>query len=81
MKIRKLMTAIASMAMAGVMMVGCSSGNSSTADSGSSSSASGNSSSSAADNGGASSIGNGEAVNLTVWGFSGRSGNAEEDVR
>lgn len=63
MKIRKLMTAIASMAMAGVMMVGCSSGNSSTADSGSSSSASEN-----ADNGGASSTGNGEAVNLTVWG-------------
>jgi|GEM_PF-2152761 len=61
MKIRKIMTAIASMAMAGVMMVGCSSGNnSSTAESGSSNSA--------ADNSAASNGGSGETVNLTVWG-------------
>lgn len=61
MKIRKIMTAIASMAMAGVMMVGCSSSNGgSTADSGSSSSA--------ADNGANSTSGSGETVSLTVWG-------------
>lgn len=64
MKIRKIMTAIASMAMAGVMMVGCSSNGGSTAESGSSSAADG---SSAASNGG-DSTGSGEAVNLTVWG-------------
>ena len=64
MKIRKIMTAIASMAMAGVMMVGCSSNSGSTAESGSSSAADG---SSAASNGG-DSTGSGEAVNLTVWG-------------
>lgn len=62
MKIRKIMTAIASMAMAGVMMVGCSSNNSSSTGSGS-----------AADNSAVSSndgdsTGSGEAVNLTVWG-------------
>lgn len=64
MKIRKIMTAIASMAMAGVMMVGCSGNGGSTAESGSSSAADG---SSAASNGG-DSTGSGEAVNLTVWG-------------
>ena len=64
MKIRKIMTAIASMAMAGVMMVGCSSNGGSTAESGSSSAAD---RSSAASNGG-DSTGSGEAVNLTVWG-------------
>ena len=64
MKIRKIMTAIASMAMAGVMMVGCSSNGGSTAESGSSSAADG---SSAATNGG-DSTGSGETVNLTVWG-------------
>lgn len=64
MKIRKLMTAIASMAMAGVMMVGCSSNNGgSTAESGSSNSAADSSVASGSDN-----TGSGETVNLTVWG-------------
>lgn len=58
MKIRKIMTAIASMAMAGVMMVGCSSNNGgSTAD--------GSSSGSAADSSTAG--GSDEVINLTVW--------------
>lgn len=62
MKIRKIMTAIASMAMAGVMMVGCSSNNSSSTGSGSAAD------SSAASSNGGESTGSGEAVNLTVWG-------------
>lgn len=66
MKIRKIMTAIASMAMAGVMMVGCSSNNSSNT---SSSTGSGSAAdSSAASSNGGDSTGSGEAVNLTVWG-------------
>lgn len=66
MKIRKIMTAIASMAMAGVMMVGCSSNNSSN-NSSSTGSGSAADSSAASSNGGES-TGSGEAVNLTVWG-------------
>ncbi len=70
MKIRKIMTAIASMAMAGVMMVGCSSNNSSnTSSNNSSSTGSGSAAdSSAASSNGGDSTGSGEAVNLTVWG-------------
>lgn len=69
MKIRKLMTAIASMAMAGVMMVGCSSNNGgSTAESGSSNSAADSSVASGSDNTGSDNTGSGETVNLTVWG-------------
>ena len=66
MKIRKIMTAIASMAMAGVMMVGCSSNNSSN-NSSSTGSGSAADSSAASSNGGES-TGSGEDVNLTVWG-------------
>lgn len=62
MKIRKIMTAIASMAMAGVMMAGCSSNNS-----GSTGGDSAVDSSAASSNGGES-AGSGENVNLTVWG-------------
>ena len=62
MKIRKIMTAIASMAMAGVMMAGCSSNNSSSTESGSAAD------SSAASSNGGESAGSGENVNLTVWG-------------
>lgn len=62
MKIRKIMTAIASMAMAGVMMVGCSSNNSSSTGSGSAAD------NSAVSSNGGDSTGSGEAVNLTVWG-------------
>ena len=66
------MTAIASMAMAGVMMVGCSSNNSSSTGSGSaadSSTGSGSAAdSSAVSSNGGDSTGSGEAVNLTVWG-------------
>ena len=62
MKIRKIMTAIASMAMAGVMMAGCSSNNSSSTESGSAAD------SSAASSNGGESAGGGENVNLTVWG-------------
>ena len=70
MKIRKIMTAIASMAMAGVMMVGCSSNNSSDNSSNNSSSTGSGSAadSSAASSNGGDSTGSGEAVNLTVWG-------------
>lgn len=66
MKIRKIMTAIASMAMAGVMMVGCSSNNSS--DNSSSTGSGSAADSSAASSNGGDSAGSGEAVNLTVWG-------------
>ncbi len=66
MKIRKIMTAIASMAMAGVMMVGCSSNNSS--DNSSSTGSGSAADSSAASSNGGDSTGSGEAVNLTVWG-------------
>ena len=66
MKIRKIMTAIASMAMAGVMMVGCSSNNSSN-NSSSTGSGSAADNSAVSSNGG-DSTGSGEAVNLTVWG-------------
>lgn len=62
MKIRKIMTAIASMAMAGVMMAGCSSNNSSSTEGGSAVD------SSAASSNGGESAGSGENVNLTVWG-------------
>ena len=62
MKIRKIMTAIASMAMAGVMMAGCSSNNSSSTVDGSAVD------SSAASSNGGESAGSGENVNLTVWG-------------
>lgn len=62
MKIRKIMTAIASMAMAGVMMAGCSSNNSGSTESGSAAD------SSAASSNGGESAGSGENVNLTVWG-------------
>ena len=62
MKIRKIMTAIASMAMAGVMMAGCSSNNSGSTESGSAAD------SSAASSTGCESAGSGEYVNLTVWG-------------
>ena len=62
MKIRKIMTAIASMAMVGVMMVGCSSNNSSSTEGGSAVD------SSAASSNGGESAGSGENVNLTVWG-------------
>ena len=62
MKIRKIMTAIASMAMAGVMMAGCSSNNSGSTESGSAAD------SSAVSSNGGDSTGSGEAVNLTVWG-------------
>lgn len=64
MKIRKIMTAIASMAMVGVMMAGCSSNNSSSTEGGSAVD-----SSAASSNGGESAgSGEGENVNLTVWG-------------
>lgn len=66
MKIRKIMTAIASMAMAGVMTVGCSSNNSS--DNSSSTGSGSAADSSAASSNGGDSAGSGEAVNLTVWG-------------
>ena len=66
MKIRKIMTAIASMAMAGVMMVGCSSNNSS--DNSSSTGSGSAADSSAASSNGGDYTGSGEAVNLTVWG-------------
>lgn len=62
MKIRKIMTAIASVAMAGVMMAGCSGNNS-----GSTGSDSAADSGAASSNGGES-AGSGENVNLTVWG-------------
>ena len=62
MKIRKIMTAIASMAMVGVMMAGCSSNNSSSTEGGSAVD------SSAASSNGGESAGSGENVNLTVWG-------------
>lgn len=62
MKIRKIMTAIASMAMVGVMMAGCSSNNSSSTGGGSAVD------SSAASSNGGESAGSGENVNLTVWG-------------
>ena len=62
MKIRKIMTAIASMAMAGVMMAGCSSNTSSSTVDGSAVD------SSAASSNGGESAGSGENVNLTVWG-------------
>ncbi len=62
MKIRKIMTAIASMAMVGVMMAGCSSNNSSSTVDGSAVD------SSAASSNGGESAGSGENVNLTVWG-------------
>lgn len=62
MKIRKIMTAIASMAMVGVMMAGCSSNNSSSTVDGSVVD------SSAASSNGGESAGSGENVNLTVWG-------------
>lgn len=56
------MTAIASMAMVGVMMAGCSSNNSSSTEGGSAVD------SSAASSNGGESAGSGENVNLTVWG-------------
>lgn len=62
MKIRKIMTAIASMAMVGVMMAGCSSNNSSSTEGGSAVD------SSAASSNGGESAGSSENVNLTVWG-------------
>lgn len=62
MKIRKIMTAIASIAMAGVMMAGCSSNNSSSTGNDSAAD------SSAASSNGGESAGSGENVNLTVWG-------------
>ena len=62
MKIRKIMTAIASMAMAGVMMAGCSGNNSSSTGGGSAADGS------AASSNGGESAGSGENVNLTVWG-------------
>ena len=62
MKIKKIMTAIASMAMAGVMMAGCSSNNSGSTENGSAAD------NSAASSNGGESAGSGENVNLTVWG-------------
>lgn len=69
MKIRKLFTAITSIALAGVMLAGCSSNSgsdsSSTADG---SSAAGNSSSAGDSSAAGDSTAGGDAVNLTVWG-------------
>lgn len=65
MKIRKLMTALASIAMAGVMFTGCASSNGGSSTGGSSAgSSAADGGSSAAGNG----AGSGEEVNLTVWG-------------
>ena len=64
MKYRKIMTAIASMTMAGVMLAGCSSNATSGTSSTDSGSAAGNST---ASSGGSESTGSGEKVSLTVW--------------
>lgn len=65
MKYRKIMTAIASMTMAGVMLVGCSSNSTSGTSSTDSGSAAGNST---ASSGGSESTAGSEKVSLTVWG-------------
>ena len=65
MKYRKIMTAIASMTMAGVMLAGCSSNATSGTSSTDSGSAAGNSTTSS---GGSESTAGSEKVSLTVWG-------------
>lgn len=65
MKYRKIMTAIASMTMAGVMLAGCSSNSTSGTSSTDSGSAAGNST---ASSGGSESTAGSEKVSLTVWG-------------
>lgn len=65
MKYRKIMTAIASMTMAGVMLAGCSSNSTSGTSSTGSGSAAGNST---ASSGGSESTAGSEKVSLTVWG-------------
>lgn len=65
MKYRKIMTAIASMTMAGVMLAGCSSNATSGTSSTDSGSAAGNST---ASSGGSESTAGSEKVSLTVWG-------------
>lgn len=65
MKYRKIMTAIASMTMAGVMLAGCSSNSTSGTSSTDSGSAAGNST---ASSGGSESTASSEKVSLTVWG-------------
>lgn len=68
MKYRKIMTAIASMTMAGVMLAGCSS-NSTSGTSGTSSTDSGSAAgNSTASSGGSESTAGSEKVSLTVWG-------------
>lgn len=68
MKYRKIMTAIASMTMAGVMLAGCSS-NSTSGTSGTSSTGSGSAAgNSTASSGGSESTAGNEKVSLTVWG-------------
>lgn len=65
MKYRKIMTAIASMTMAGVMLAGCASNSTSGTSSTDSGSAAGNST---ASSGGSESTAGSEKVSLTVWG-------------
>ena len=77
MKYRKIMTAIASMTMAGVMLAGCASNSTSGTSSTDSGSAAGNST---ASSGGSESTAGSEKVSLTVWGPQEDRGTDQEDV-